>query len=374
MLPASGAIWQRDTALRPELERALSYWDCRVEDSRLVVLNAIDARERGATILTGTELVDAHRVDGHWLARLRGTEGERSVIAGAIVNAAGPWAGEMFSRIADVKPRHTLRLVKGSHIVLPRLYSGDHAFVLQNPDGRIVFAIPFEQRFTLVGTTEVEWTGPRGTPTVSGDEVQYLLDTLGRYFRAPVPAEDIVWSYSGIRALCDDGAANPSKITREYALELDTSGAPLLSVFGGKITTYRRLSEQALNDLAPFFPGARQAWTKTAALPGGDIPDLDLDLYAADLTQRHAALPAQLLQRLARTYGTRSERLLDGVRTPADLGQDFGGSLYAREVDYLISEEWARSAEDVLFRRTKLGLHLPSDAANRVARYMSARS
>jgi glycerol-3-phosphate dehydrogenase len=371
MLPTSGAIGLRNPALRPGLGRALSYWDCRVEDSRLVVLNAIDARERGATILTGTELVDAHRVDGHWLARLRGTEGEWSIMARALVNAAGPWAGEMFSRMADVKPRHMLRLVKGSHIVLPRLYFGDHAFVLQNPDGRIVFAIPFEQRFTLIGTTEVEWTGPPGAPTVSSDEVQYLLDTLRRYFRTPVSAEDVVWSYSGIRALCDDGAPNLSQITREYALELDTSGAPLLSVFGGKITTYRRLSEQALNELAPFFPSAGQAWTETAVLPGGDIPDLDLDRYAADLTQRHAALPAELLQRLARTYGTRAERLLDGIDTAADLGQDFGAGLYAREVDHLVSEEWARSAEDVLFRRTKLGLHLPSDAADRLTRYMS---
>jgi len=374
VLPPSRSVRIGARSMRPGLERALSYWDCRVQDSRLVVLNALDARERGATVLTRTEMLGAHREHEEWVARLRGPEGERSIRARALVNATGPWAGELFGRIAGLKPRHTLRLVKGSHIVLPRLYSGDHAFVLQNPDGRIVFTIPFEERFTLVGTTDVEWTAPPGVPTVSDGEVGYLLDTLGRYFETSVSAADIVWSYSGIRALCDDDASAPSKITRDYALELDSSGAPLLSIFGGKITTYRRLSELALNRLAPFFLEAGRAWTESAVLPGGDIPDLDLGRYAADLERRYAALPPSLLQRLARTYGTRADRLLEGVWTSVDLGENFGGDLYSREVDYLVSKEWARTAEDVLFRRTKLGLHLPQEAADRLAQYMSGGS
>ena len=369
-LPRSRAVRLRDESLRTA--KGLSYWDCRVDDSRLVILNAMDARERGATILTRTELVETRREGEHWLVRLRSAGGERSVRARVLVNAAGPWASEMFGRIAGVRPRQMLRLVKGSHIVVPRLYPGEHAFLLQNPDGRVVFAIPFEDRFTLIGTTDVECHGPLDAPTISDEEVRYLLGAAARYFTAPVSESDVVWSYSGIRALCDDGAANPSDVSRDYVVELDSSGPPLLSVFGGKITTYRRLSERALLKLAPFFPAMRPPWTETAVLPGGDIPELDVERFAAALAARYPALPAALVQRLSASYGTRAERLLDGVCALSDLGEDFGGGLYSREVDHLVAEEWARTADDVLFRRTKLGLHLPKEAADRLARYMGS--
>jgi D-erythritol 1-phosphate dehydrogenase len=374
-LPASrGVTLDHDGLADAVCSRALSYWDCQVQDSRLVVLNAMDAAERGATILTRTELVDARREAGVWEATIRGSGRERAVQARAFVNAAGPWAAELFDRIADVRPPRSLRLVKGSHIVVPRLYAGDHAFLLQNRDRRVVFAIPFEEQFTLVGTTDVEWTGPPGQPAISGNEVDYLLATIGCYFvRSPTRA-DIVWSYSGVRALLDDGASDPSKVTREYSLELDAGAneAPLLSVFGGKITTYRRLAEQAVNRLAPILGNARGRWTDGAVLPGGDIPRHDLRAYALELAERHSALPPDLIERLTRTYGTLTEEVLNEVRSVGDLGEHFGAGLYAREVDYLVSREWARSAEDVLFRRTKLGLHAGADVANRLSAYLGA--
>ena len=355
--------------LKTAAGRAFTYWDCRVQDSRLVVLNAMDAAERGATVLTRTELVEARRDGSLWRAIIRSACEERTVRARALVNAAGPWAALLFDRLAGVERRRTIRLVKGSHIVLPRLYPGDHAFLLQNPDGRVIFAIPFEG-FTLVGTTDVEWTGPPAQPAIAEAEIEYLLATVGRYFTAKVARAEIAWSYSGVRALVDDGASDPSKVTRDYVLELDGSGAPLLSVFGGKITTYRRLAEQALYRLAPFFPVSGRAWTERAVLPGGDIPRLDLDGYVRHLSARHPALPADLLNRFARTYGTRTGRLLDGVRSSADLGEHFGAGLYAREVDYLVAQEWARTAEDVLFRRTKLGLHVEPKAVGRLSAYL----
>jgi glycerol-3-phosphate dehydrogenase len=291
-----------------------------------------------------------------------------------LVNAAGPWAAELFDRIAGVRPRRSLRLVKGSHIVVPRFHSCEHAFLLQNPDRRVVFAIPFEERFTLVGTTDVEWIGPPGQPAISDEEVDYLLATIGHYFARSPARPDIVWSYSGVRALLDDGASDPSKVTREYSLELDAGAdeAPLLSVFGGKITTYRRLAEQAVDRLAPMLGNARGRWTDGAVLPGGDIPRLDLRAYALDLAERHSALPPDLIERLTRTYGTLTEEVLNEVRSVGDLGEHFGAGLYAREVDYLVAREWSRSAEDVLFRRTKLGLHVGADAANRLSAYLVA--
>jgi glycerol-3-phosphate dehydrogenase len=359
--------------LRAGTAKAFSYWDARVQDSRLVVLNAIDAAERGAMILTRTELLEARREQRLWIARVRGPAGDRTLSARALVNAAGPWAAQLFDRLDRPKCRR-VRLVKGSHIVVPRLYRGDHAFLLQNPDRRVVFAIPFEERFALVGTTDVEWTGPPAVPMISEQEIAYLLETIGRYFTAVVSRDDIVWNYSGIRALVDDGASDPSKLTRDYALNLDAprNQAPLLSVFGGKITTYRGLAEQVLDRLSALFPRAGRAWTEQAVLPGGDIPNLDVGAYAARLAKTHEALPSELAGRLARTYGTRAERLLDGVRAPADLGEHFGAGLYAREVDYLVASEWARTAQDILFRRTKLGLHAGPETVDRLNAYLGA--
>jgi glycerol-3-phosphate dehydrogenase len=269
-----------------------------------------------------------------------------------------------------VERRPDIRLIKGSHIVLPRLYSGAHAFLLQNQDRRVVFAIPFEEKFTLVGTTDVEWTGPPDQPAISEEEIDYLLATVSRYFRTGASRAEIVWSYSGIRALYDDGTADPSKVARDYVLELDDAGAPLLSVFGGKITTYRRLAEKALGRLAKVLPGAGGAWTRDAVLPGGDIAGLDLDQYTRELADRNRDLPGELVARLARTYGTRAEAMLKDAHSVFDLGEHFGAGLYALEVDHLVANEWARTAEDVLFRRTKLGLHMAPDGVDRLTAYL----
>ena len=263
-------------------------------------------------------------------------------------------------------------LLKGSHIVVPRLYEGEHAFTLQNPDGRVIFAIPFESDLTLVGTTEVACEDPASEPMISDGEIVYLLAAVDRNFARSVTRDEVVWTYSGIRALIDDGSSNPSRVTRDYVLELDDDGPPLLSVFGGKLTTYRKLAERAVDRIAAFFPGAGSAWTERAFLPGGVVPDRDLAEYARSLAENFPSLKPELLSRFAHAYGTRAERLLEGVRTAEDLGEDFGGGLYAREVDYLVANEWAQSAEDILVRRTKLGLHVGKDTAVRLNDYLTA--
>jgi glycerol-3-phosphate dehydrogenase len=369
ILPASRTIRLSDGHALPAASKAFAYWDCSVQDSRLVVLNAIDAAERGAAIMTRTEMIAAHQSAETWSATLRGPDGTRTVKARALVNAAGPWAGQLLDRIDGTPQRPRVRLVKGSHIVVKRLYSGGHAFILQNPDRRVVFAIPFEG-LTLVGTTDVDWAGPWDDPAISEEETDYLLATIARNFAEPRSAENIVWTYSGVRTLVDDGATDPSTASRDYRIDLDLAGPPLLSVFGGKLTTYRSLAEKALDRLAPSFPKASGAWTKAAVLPGGEIPGLDVDLYASRLCAGRPGLPSELLARLSRTYGNRAEVLLEGVSSAADLGEHFGAGLYAREVDYLVAHEWARSAEDVLFRRTKLGLHVVPEQAARLAAYL----
>jgi glycerol-3-phosphate dehydrogenase len=356
--------------LKPRDPRGFAYWDCRVQDSRLVVLNAMDAAERGATINTRTELLRARREGEVWAARIRAAGHEQTIRARVLVNAAGPWVAELFDRLTAVQRRRSIRLVKGSHIVLPSLYRGDHAFILQNPGGRVVFAIPFEENFTLVGTTEVACHDPAAKPAISEIEVDYLLEAVRRSFTRTVLRDDIVWRYSGVRALVEDGSSNPSRVTRDYVLELDNGGAPLLSVFGGKLTTYRSLAERAVDRLASVFPQQRSAWTKDSLLPGGDITDLDVEQYSRNLGGRYAGLPVELITRLARTYGTRTEQLLGSVRDVAGLGTHFGAGLHAREVDYLIAKEWARTADDILFRRTKLGLHVGSDSVGRLTAYL----
>ena len=371
VLPGSRAIGLDGRGLKPGARAGFAYWDCRVQDSRLVVLNAIDAAERGAAIMTRTELIAGRREDSLWRVRVRDSHGERTVRARALVNAAGPWAGRLLEHVDHARNRQRVRLVKGSHILLPRLYSGEHAFILQNPDGRVVFAIPFEDRFTLVGTTDVDWTGDPGDAAISEAETDYLLGTVARNFASSLPQADIVWRYSGVRTLVDDGSGDPAKATRDYVLDLDPAGAPLLSVFGGKLTTYRSVAEKALDRLAPFFPHASLGWTRDAALPGGDIPDLDVERYAQRLHGEWPALPSELLSRFARSYGTRTKALLGDIRTTEDLGEHFGAGLHAREVDYLVAHEWARTAEDVLWRRTKHGLHINPKGKQRLSTYLA---
>ena len=352
----------RGAGLKPGQRRAFVYADCWVEDSRLVVLNARDAADRGADIRTRTRMVAARREGDRWRADIATATGTETVTARALVNAAGPWVAEVLARIPGTHRDRGVRLVKGSHIVLPRLYDGDHAFLLQNPDRRVVFAIPYEGAFTLVGTTDEPWQGPPGRATIDAAETDYLIGTVNSYFARAVTAADIAWTYSGIRPLYDDHAASASAVTRDYVIDLDGAdgAAPLLSVFGGKITTYRKLAEHALERLSATFPRAGGAWTAAAPLPGGAMRDADFAAFDAALAATRPELPPALLHRLARAYGTCAAALLAEARSAADLGRHFGGDLYAAEVDYLVRREWARTAEDILYRRSKLGLHVPA--------------
>ncbi len=374
-LPATRTIHlardPRGAGLKPGPDRAFVYADCWVEDSRLVVLNALDAAERGADIRTGTRLIAATRDGGAWQARIADAQGERTVAARALVNAAGPWVAEVLATLPGTHHDRGVRLIKGSHIVLPRLYDGDHAFMLQNPDRRVVFAIPYERDFTLVGTTDEPWHGAPGRATIDPAETAYLCDTVNRYFARTVAPSDVAWSYSGIRPLYDDHAASASAVTRDYVLDLDDEdgAAPLLSVFGGKITTYRKLAEHALAKLSPVLPAGGD-WTAGTPLPGGDMPGADFDAFLAGLIAARPGLPPALLHRLARAYGTRTSVVIGDARSVADLGRCFGGDLFAAEVEYLVAHEWARTAEDILYRRSKLGLHVPAGTAAALDSYL----
>jgi glycerol-3-phosphate dehydrogenase len=348
--------------LKAGFEIGFEYSDCWVDDARLVALNAVDARERGAEILTRTTVASAQREGDLWRAELRADRGEtRSVQARVLVNATGPWAGAFITGALGLKQEATLRLVKGSHIVIDKLYEGSHCFILQNADRRIVFTIPYEGKFTLVGTTDVAYEGEPAKAAISAEETQYLCDVVNRHFDRTVTPADVVWSYSGVRPLFDeDGSESASAVSRDYVLDLEENGgkAPLLNVFGGKITTYRRLSEHALQKLKPFFPDAAGDWTRRATLPGGDIADADFETFAAGQARRFNWLPPATVRRLARAYGTRIEKVIGAAHGINDLGRHHGADLYQREVDYLKDQEWAMTAEDVLWRRSKLGLHM----------------
>lgn len=353
-------------ALLPGFKRAFIYADCWVEDSRLVALNARDAADHGAQILTRTRLLHADRREDHWSCELLHSDGRtESVLACTLVNAAGPWVSQVLNESLGVNGSKQVRLIKGSHIVLPRLYDGAEAYILQNTDRRIVFAIPYENEYTLVGTTDVPFEGDVQNVKIDAAETEYLLDVVNRHFRRQMTVTDIAWSYSGVRPLYDDAAENASAVTRDYVLDVNAAPgqAALLSIFGGKITTFRKLAEHAMEKLAPHLPHAGPAWTATAPLPGGDMPDSDFDAFLAGLRQRFTFLPPSLSLRLAHSFGTKVDVMLAGCTGMADLGRDFGGGLHQREVDYLVSQEWAETAEDILWRRSKLGLHAPAGTA-----------
>ena len=368
VLPASTTVDLRQhfagRALKPTFTKGFIYSDGWVDDARLVVLNAIDAAEHGATVLTRWRCVDARR-GAFWRVRLESASGERrELTARALVNAAGPWAAQFLAEHAHVPRAKSLRLVKGSHIVVPKLFDHDHAYIFQNPDQRIIFAIPYERAFTLIGTTDVEHHGAVGEAHIDAAETAYLCEQASRYFARAVMPRDVVWSYAGVRPLLDDEAGDPSAVTRDYLLELDTAEAPLLTVWGGKITTFRKLAEEAADLLAAPLEAApnRGAWTRGAALPGGDLsawiglarrPDTDFTRFAQAVSLRYPQLPATLCRRLARAYGARVETLLAG----GELGAEIGPELFEVELNYLHDHEWARNADDVLWRRSKLGLH-----------------
>jgi len=373
-LPPSAAI---DLASAPEgrpllpaYRRGFRYADCRVDDARLVVANALDAAARGADILTRTEVAAARPADGLWQARLRTAGSTHEVAARVVVNAAGPWVHETLTGPLGLPAARAVRLVRGSHIVVPRLYDGPHAYILQQPDRRVVFVIPYERSFTLIGTTDVPVDSP-GETEADAAEVEYLCGAVGRFLARPVAPADAVWRYAGIRPLYDDGRSDASAVTRDYALRLDLrDGLPALNVYGGKLTTYRRLAEHVLAKLAPHFPGLRPAWTATAALPGGDLPDGPAAFAAAQAALR-PGLPAAWLEALVGRHGSRAPEVLGEAQSEADLGRAFGGGLYERELAYLIEREWAREADDVLWRRGKFGLHMRPGERDALARRMA---
>ena len=351
--------------LKPGFDRGFVYADCWVEDSRLVVLNARDAADRGADIRTHTRLAAAAREDGLWRCDLAGPGGgQETVRARAVVNAAGPWVGDVLRRALGQNNAKQARLVKGSHIIVPRLHDGDWAYILQNTDRRIVFVIPYEGEYSLVGTTDIPFEGDPAHVAISPAETDYLCAIVNRYFRKQVGPSDVVRSYSGVRPLYDDAAANASAVTRDYVLDMEApeGGGAVLSVFGGKITTYRRLAEHAMEKLSAVLP-CGPAWTGTAPLPGGDMPDADFPRFAAGFAAAHPFLPAALALRLARAYGTNAEAVLGGAGSLEAMGRDYGAGLHQCEVDYLVAREWAQTADDILWRRSKLGLHVPAGAA-----------
>ncbi|HSR72205.1 MAG TPA: glycerol-3-phosphate dehydrogenase [Kiloniellales bacterium] len=360
--------------LAPAFRRGFAYSDCWVDDARLVVLNALDASERGAAVRTRTELVSARRDGTLWIAELRDRRTGRSetVRARALVNAAGPWAAEILHGRLGEPGEPELRLVKGSHIVVPRLYAGEHAYIFQNPDKRVVFAIPYESDFTLIGTTELDYRGDPAAAEIEDLEIDYLLAVIARCFRKTVGREAIVWSFSGVRPLYDDRHRSASAVTRDYVFDLDAprDEAPLLSIFGGKITTYRKLAEHALTRLQPRLGFSERRWTAAAPLPGGDIPGADFAAFLADLRRRRPWLPEPLARRYARAYGTRVERLLGGANALVDLGADLGEGLYEAELEYLRAQEWAVTMEDLLWRRSKLGLHISAATRGRLAEWL----
>jgi glycerol-3-phosphate dehydrogenase len=350
-LPRSRAVRGEDALLAPlkERRRAFSYWDAWVDDSRLTILNAVDAAEHGAEISTRTVLIAARRKGGSWRVEL--SDG-RTVQAKALVNAAGPWVADTIAR-AGVSARSAVRLVKGSHIAVAPLWEGDHGYILQQPDGRVVFALPWLGRFTLIGTTDVPVETP-AAPTASGDEIRYLCEAANRYFLAQIKPADVLTSYSGIRALYDDGKKDAKAVTRDWHLDLDgADGAPVLSVYGGKITTARALAEQAVNRLG--IGGASS--TSSRPLPGGDLNPA----FGEWLESLSTWMPASLVARLSRAYGTRLKRLVGDATRLEQLGRHFGGGLYEAELTWLRDLEFARSTDDVLYRRTKLGLTLSAE-------------
>jgi len=361
--------------LKKLFRKGFEYSDCWVDDARLVVLNARDAADRGAEVLTRTKCTGARRDDGLWQVGLKdlATGEERTVTAGALVNAAGPWVADMLHGITGANESAAIRLVKGSHIVVRRLFDHDRCFIFQNGDGRIVFAIPYENDFTLIGTTDVDFHGELGKAGISEDETKYLCKAASEYLEKTISPEDVVWTYSGVRPLYDDGAKDAKAATRDYVLELDgDAGRPaVLSVYGGKITTYRKLAEQVLEKLDPFLTFKQGSWTADAPLPGGDFPVEGFDGQVAMLKEDYPFLDGDFATRLVRLYGTDSRTILGAAKSLADLGRSFGHSLYEVEVKWLIGREWARSAEDVLWRRTKLGLRLDREEAAELETFIS---
>ncbi|MGN7936883.1 glycerol-3-phosphate dehydrogenase [Pseudomonas sp. 22447] len=361
-----------DSALKSEITKGFEYSDCWVDDARLVVLNAMAAREKGAHIHTRTRCVNARRSKGLWHLNLERADGSLfSIRSKALVNAAGPWVAKFIRDDLKMESPYGIRLIQGSHVIVPKLYEGEHAHILQNEDQRIVFTIPYLNQFTLIGTTDREYTGDPAKVAITDGETDYLLNVVNAHFKKQISRSDILHSYSGVRPLCNDESDNPSAVTRDYTLALSGGGedAPLLSVFGGKLTTYRKLAESAMAQLAPYFTQMRPSWTAVDPLPGGENMTTPQALCSS-IRDKFDWVPTELARRWATTYGSRTWRMLEGVHSLADLGEHIGGGLYTREVDYLCSDEWAVSAQDILWRRSKLGLFTSAAEQQKLQQYL----
>lgn len=369
----SGAPLKGDSTI------GFEYSDCWVEDSRLVVLNAMDARDHGAIIETKHKLMSADREENAWkLTILNQTTGQsKSIRAATLVNAAGPWVADVLAGKIRSNTKAKIRMVQGSHIVVPRLYDHDRCYIFQNKDGRIIFAIPYEQDFTLIGTTDRDYTGDPAKVTISQEEIEYLCAAASEYFSKPIVPNKIIWTYSGVRPLYDDGASKAQEATRDYVLTLDapTGQAPLLSIFGGKITTYRRLAEAALEKLSPYLPPSaeqQKGWTGHAALPGGDFEKTDFQKLVDQYQRQYPNIRKELIRRLARAYGTKTAMILGSAITEEDIGPFYGETLSTAEIRYLMAQEWAMSAHDILWRRSKLGLRLTADEVKALEAFIAA--
>lgn len=352
------------TPLLPHFSKGFEYSDCWVDDARLVVLNALDAAEKGAEVLTRSPCISARREDRAWTVETRNeiTGQTRIFRARCVVNCAGPWVSQVIDQVVQAQSKRKVRLVKGSHIIVPKFWQGNNAYLVQNHDKRVIFINPYEGDKALIGTTDIAYDGRAEDVSADESEIEYLITVVNRYFKEKLRRTDVLHSYSGVRPLFDDGEGNPSAVTRDYVFDLDVSGgAPLLNVFGGKITTFRELAERGMHKLKNVFPSMGEDWTETAKLPGGDIANADYESYANLLRDLHPWLPRKLLHHYGRLYGSRTKDVVAGATQLADLGKHFGGQLYEAEVKYLVDTEWALRPEDILYRRTKHYLHL-SDA------------
>ncbi|MFT7374811.1 MAG: glycerol-3-phosphate dehydrogenase [Oceanospirillaceae bacterium] len=367
-----GIKFGTNSSLLPHIKRGFEYSDGWVDDSRLVVLNAVAAKQKGADIRTQTRCINIKRVNSLWLITLENvhTGDTEHVRARALVNAAGPWVSSLYKDTMQKKAPKQVRLIKGSHIVVPRIHTEEEAYLLQNKDGRVVFLIPFEDKFTLIGTTDIEYKGDPSDVVISQSEIDYILGISNEHFKHQLTAADVCWAFSGVRPLLDDESDSPQAVTRDYTFEVEAPAgmAPILSVFGGKLTTYRKLSELAVNDLVKYFAHAGPTWTMHSTLPGGDFKDQAT--LRAQLNSNYPWLPIELCARYVRSYGTLIYQILRDAKVLTDLGQHFGAGLYALEIDYLVAHEWACNADDILWRRSKLGLLLSATQKSEVAKYL----
>ncbi len=374
-LPGStGLRFGAESVLKPEIVRGFEYSDCWVDDSRLVLANAQMVARKGGEVLTRTRATSARRENGLWIVEAEDIDtGKRYTWqARGLVNATGPWVKHFFDDSLHLPSPYGIRLIKGSHIVVPRVHTQQQAYILQNEDKRIVFVIPWLDEFSIIGTTDVEYHGDPHDVKINDEEISYLLNVYNEHFKKQLSKDDVVWTYSGVRPLCDDESDSPQAITRDYTLDVhdDHGKAPLLSVFGGKLTTYRKLAEHAMEKLAHYYDNIGPAWTKTGVLPGGDIHG-DRDDYAALLRNRHAFLGEALARRYARTYGSNSELIIGNATSLEDLGEHFGHDLYEAELRYLVEHEWVRKLDDAIWRRTKLGMWLSEEQKARVAEWLN---